>query len=119
MKTPPGKKKKSAGTDETEEVWILKLYVAGQTPRSIAAFANLNEICDEHLAGKYRIEIVDLLKNPNLAKGARTLAVPTLVKKLPAPVKKIIGDLADTEHVLVGLDLQHGERSSKKPRKKQ
>jgi circadian clock protein KaiB len=119
MKSPPAKEKKSAVSDAAEEVWILKLYVAGQTSKSIAAFANLNSICDEHLTGKYRIEIIDLLKNPKLAKGDRILAVPTLVKKLPGPVKKIIGDLADTEHVLVGLDLQHAGRSSNKPRKKQ
>jgi len=94
---------------------MLKLYVAGQTPKSIAAFANLNKICDEHLAGKYRIEIIDLLKNPKLAEGDRILAAPTLVKKLPAPVKRIIGALADAEQVLVGLDLQHAKRSSNKP----
>jgi len=94
------------------------LYVAGQTPKSIAAFANLNKICDEHLKGKYRIEIIDLVKNPKLAKGDRISAMPTLVKKLPAPVKKIIGDLADTEHVLVGLDLQQANRSSHKSRRK-
>lgn len=90
----------------------MKLYVAGQTRKSIAAFANLNQICDEHLTGKYRIEIIDLLKNPKLAKGDRILATPTLVKKLPEPVNKIIGDLADTERVLVGLDLRPAKRSS-------
>ena len=84
----------------------MKLYVAGQTPKSIAAFANLNKICDEHLAGKYRIEIVDLLKNPKLAKGDQIVAIPTLVRHLPPPVKKIIGDLANTERVLVGLNLK-------------
>ncbi len=89
-----------------EEIWILKLYVAGQTSKSITAFANLTEICEEHLNGKYRIEIIDLLKNPLLAKGDQILAIPTLVRKLPTPVKKIIGDLADTERVLVGLDLK-------------
>jgi len=89
-----------------KEIWILKLYVAGQTPKSIAAFANLNKICDEHLAGKYRIEIVDLLKNPKLAKGDQIVAIPTLVRHLPPPVKKIIGDLANTERVLVGLNIK-------------
>jgi circadian clock protein KaiB len=118
MKSPPAKKKRSAGSKAADEVWILKLYVAGQTPKSIAAFANLNKICDEHLPGKYRIEIIDLLKNPKLAEGDRILAAPTLVKKLPAPVKKIIGDLADTEQVLVGLDLQHANRSPNKPERK-
>ncbi|RJQ66396.1 MAG: circadian clock protein KaiB [Desulfobacteraceae bacterium] len=118
MKSPPAKKKKATGTDALDEVWILKLYVAGQTPNSIAAFANLNRICDQHLRGKYRIEIVDLLKSPELGKGDRIFATPTLVKKLPEPVKKIIGNLADTDHVLVGLDLQPAGRSSKKSKRK-
>jgi len=85
--------------------WILKLYVAGQTPKSILAFSNLTKICEEHLKGKYQIEIIDLLENPQLAKGDQILAVPTLVRKLPAPLKKIIGDLSNTEKVLVGLDI--------------
>lgn len=102
----PTGKKKQVKKDPAAEVWILKLYVAGQTPKSIAAFANLNKICDEHLAGKYRIEIVDLLKNPKLAKGDQIVAIPTLVRHLPPPVKKIIGDLANTERVLVGLNLK-------------
>jgi circadian clock protein KaiB len=88
-----------------EGIFELKLYVAGQTSKSIAAFSNLQKICDEHLAGKYKIEIIDLLKNPKLAKGDQIFAVPTLVKKLPEPVRKIIGDLSNTERVLVGLDL--------------
>jgi circadian clock protein KaiB len=86
--------------------WELKLYVAGQTAKSLQAFANLKRICEEHLAGEYRIEIVDLLLNPQLAKGDQILALPTLVRKLPEPVRKIIGDLSNTERVLVGLDLQ-------------
>jgi len=86
--------------------WELRLYVAGQTAKSLLAFANLKRICEEHLAGKYRIEIVDLLKNPTLAKGDQILALPTLVRKLPEPVRKIIGDLSNTERVLIGLDLQ-------------
>ena len=93
--------------DTEEGIWILKLYVAGQTPKSITAFANLCEICEEHLSGKYRIEVIDLLKNPLLAKGDKIIAIPTLVRKLPEPVKKIIGDLANTERVLVGLDIKH------------
>jgi circadian clock protein KaiB len=97
------KSKKSA--EPAEELFELKLYVAGQTPKSIAAFSNLKKICDEHLSGKYKIEIVDLLKNPQLAKGDQILAIPTLVKKLPEPVRKIIGDLSNTDRVLVGLDL--------------
>jgi len=101
----PGKGEQ-AKTDSTEKNWNLRLYVAGQTPKSIAAFANLKKICDEHLAGKYHIEVVDLLKNPQLAKGDQIVAIPTLVRKLPEPLKKIIGDLANTERVLVGLDIR-------------
>jgi len=86
--------------------WELRLYVAGQTAKSLLAFTNLKRICEEHLAGEYRIEIVDLLKNPTLAKGDQILALPTLVRKLPEPVRKIIGDLSNTERVLIGLDLQ-------------
>jgi circadian clock protein KaiB len=89
-----------------EPVWDLRLYVAGQTPKSLTAFANLKRICDEHLSGNYQIEVVDLLKNPQLAKGDQILALPTLVRKLPEPVRKIIGDLSNTERVLVGLDLR-------------
>ena len=87
-------------------MWNLRLYVAGQTPKSLAAFANLNKICKEHLEGSYNIEVIDLLKNPQLAKGDQILAIPTLVRKLPEPIKKIIGDLSDTVRVLVGLDLR-------------
>ena len=86
--------------------WELRLYVAGQTAKSLQAFANLKRICEQHLAGEYRIEVVDLLKDPQLAKGDQILALPTLVRKLPAPVRKIIGDLSNTERVLVGLDLR-------------
>lgn len=89
-----------------EGFWDLKLYVAGQTPRSVAALANLKKICEEHLAGKYRVEVVDLMANPALARHDQILAIPTLVRKLPAPAKKIIGDLSQTERVLVGLDFQ-------------
>jgi circadian clock protein KaiB len=91
---------------ESEERWQLRLYVAGQTPKSIAAFANLKNICAEHLEGKCSVEVIDLLVNPQLAKGDQILAVPTLVRKLPEPVKKIIGDLSNTERVLVGLDIR-------------
>jgi circadian clock protein KaiB len=87
------------------EVWNLRLYVAGQTPKSLTAFANLKKICEEHLKGKYRIEVIDLVKNPKLSQGDQILAVPTLVKKLPLPLKKIIGDLSNTERVLVGLNI--------------
>jgi circadian clock protein KaiB len=106
VKAVPPKKGKKAKTDSTEETWNLRLYVAGQTPKSITAFANLKKICEDHLAGKYRIEVVDLLKNPQLAKGDQIIAIPTLVRKLPEPLKKIIGDLANTERVLVGLDIR-------------
>jgi len=87
------------------EMWHLRLYVAGQTPKSIAAFANLKKICEEHLKGRYTIEVIDLLENPRLAKGDQILAIPTLVRKLPQPLRKIIGDLSNTERVLVGLNL--------------
>lgn len=86
--------------------WDLRLYVAGMTVRAVTAVENLRKICDEHLAGKYRIEVIDLLKNPQLARGDQIIAVPTLVRKLPQPVRKIIGDLSNTTKVLVGLDLR-------------
>ena len=83
----------------------LRLYVAGQTPKSVKAFANLKKICEKHLKGRYTIEVIDLVKNPKLAGGDQILAIPTLVRKLPQPIKKIIGDLSNKERVLVGLDL--------------
>ena len=86
--------------------WNLRLYVAGQSPKSLRAFANLKKICEEHLAGKYTIEIIDLLKNPQLAAGHQIVAIPTLVRQLPVPIKSIIGDLSNVERTLVGLDLQ-------------
>jgi circadian clock protein KaiB len=86
--------------------WELRLYVAGMTVRAVTAFENLQKICNEHMAGKYRIEVIDLLKTPQLAKGDQIIAVPTLVRKLPEPVRKIIGDLSNTDKVLVGLDLR-------------
>ena len=88
------------------ETYRLRLYVAGQTPKSVLAFTNLKQICEEHLQGRYEIEIVDLVENPQLAAGDQILAVPTLVRRLPEPIKKIIGDLSNTERVLVGLDLR-------------
>ena len=87
-------------------VWRLRLYVAGQTPKSLSAFANLKRICETHLAGRYEIEVIDLVINPQLASGDQILAIPTLVRQLPAPMRKIIGDLSNTERVLVGLDLR-------------
>jgi circadian clock protein KaiB len=101
------KKKKPVTDDET---WELRLYVAGKTHRAATALANLKKICEEHLAGRYRLEIVDLLENPALARGDQILAVPTLVRRLPPPVKKIIGDLSNTERVLVGLNLRQVRR---------
>ena len=92
--------------DSKEPTWELRLYVAGQTTKSLQAFANLKRICEEHLASRYQIEVVDLLKSPELAKGDQILALPTLVRKLPEPVRKIIGDLSNTERVLAGLDLR-------------
>ena len=100
------KKKIKEEASEPPERWDLRLYVAGQTARAIAAFANLQKICEEHVPGQYRIEVIDLLKHPQLARGDQILAVPTLVRKLPQPVRKIIGDLSNTEKVLVGLDLR-------------
>lgn len=91
---------------ETGERWILRLYVAGQTPKSVTAFSNLKKICEEHLQGRYQIEVIDLMLNPTLAKDDQILALPTLVRKVPAPMRKIIGDLSNTERVLVGLDVR-------------
>lgn len=95
-----------AGRKRQHPDWELRLYIAGETSKAVAAFANLKRICEEHLKGKYRIEVIDLMKNPTLARGDQILAVPTLVRKLPTPVKKIIGDLSNEERVLVGLDLR-------------
>ena len=91
------------------------MYVAGSTPKSMAAFANLKEICERHLGGRYSIEIIDLLQNPQLARGDQIIAVPTLVRKLPHPVKKIIGDLSNTERVLVGLELKPAGKAQAAP----
>jgi len=88
------------------EAWTLRLYVAGQTPKSIRAFANLEVLCEKHLKGRYQIEVIDLLENPDMARGDQIVAIPTLVVQLPHPVRKIIGDLSDTDRVLVGLALQ-------------
>ena len=99
--TTPRRTKEAAAKE-----WSLRLYVAGQTPRAALAFANLKKLCEERLAGRYHIEIVDLLKDPKLARDDQIVAVPTLVRKLPVPLRKIIGDLSDTERVLVGLDLK-------------
>lgn len=96
----------SADNPGTPECWKLRLYVAGQTPKCLTAFSNLKKICEEHLQGRYDIEIIDLLQTPALAQGDQILAIPTLVRKLPEPVRKIIGDLSNTERVVVGLDIR-------------
>jgi circadian clock protein KaiB len=92
--------------DPSVEKWQLRLYTAGQTPKSLAAFRNLKKVCDENLPGRYEIEVVDLLANPRLAKDHQIVAIPTLVRKLPDPIRKIIGDLSDMERTLVGLELR-------------
>jgi len=96
----------TANQEPGDDTWNLRLYVAGQTPKSIAAFANLKRMCEEHLKGRYTLEIVHLMKNPQLAQGDQILAIPTLVRKVPAPIKRIIGDLSNTERFLVGFDLK-------------
>jgi len=100
---PPGEASEPPVDDE---YWNLRLYVAGQTPKSITAIANLRKICDEHLAGRYQIEVIDLAQQPQLASRDQILAIPTLVRQLPEPFRRIIGDLSNTERVLVGLDLR-------------
>ena len=93
------------GNDHNPEKWELRLYTAGQTPKSLAAIKNLKRVCEEHLAGRYEIEVIDLIEHPALARSDDILAIPTLVRRLPAPLRKIIGDLSDTEKLLVGLQL--------------
>jgi circadian clock protein KaiB len=95
-----------ADQHDGNEKWELRLYTAGQTPKSVAALHNLKRVCEEHLAGNYTIEVIDLLKNPRLAKEDEIIAIPTLVRKIPAPLRKIIGDLSNTERALVGLQLR-------------
>src|SRR3954453_9047019 len=106
MKTTKKSRKAKSKVSDAEETWELRLYVAGQSPKSVKAFANLKTICENHLAGKYRIEIIDLLKNQQVARGDQILAIPTLGKKIPEPARKIIGDLSNPEPALVGLDLR-------------
>ena len=107
MKTPRRTRARSPrGRSASGDFWQLRLYVAGQTPKSLAAYANLKRLCEAHLAGKYHIEIIDLLKDPKLARGDQILAIPTLVRKLPEPVRNIIGDLSNVDRALAGLDLR-------------
>jgi circadian clock protein KaiB len=96
-------------------LWELRLYVAGKTAKSVAAFENLTRLCEEHLAGKYRIEVVDLLRHPQLAKGDQIVAIPTLVRKLPEPIRKVIGDLSNVERTLVGLQLRPAKKQAGPP----
>lgn len=111
MKRRPPARKRPGGKN-APEFWNLRLYVAGQTPKSGRAISNLKKICEEHLAGRYSIEVIDLLKEPQLARGDQILAIPTLVRRLPEPIKKIIGDLSDSERVLIGLDLRPVRRAA-------
>ena len=106
MKTKPTGRSVSASNGRSPKFWQLRLYVAGQTPKSLTALSNLKRICENHLKDRYHIEVIDLVEQPQLSKGDQILAIPTLVRKLPQPVRKIIGDLSNTERVLVGLDLR-------------
>jgi circadian clock protein KaiB len=106
MKTRMAKRRAPGPHSRLSKIWQLRLYVAGQTPRSLVALSNLKKICENHLSGRYNIEVIDLLEKPKLSGGDQILAIPTLVRKLPKPVRKIIGDLSDTERVLVGLILR-------------
>jgi len=110
MKQPATSKRK-VNKSKNVERWSLRLYVAGTTPKSMEALRNLKQICETHLEKKYQVEVVDLLEDPQLAAGDQILAIPTLVRRLPPPLKKIIGDLSDTERVLIGLDLRSGDIS--------
>lgn len=101
-----------------EETWELRLYVAGQSPKSLAAFANLTRLCEEHLPGRYTIEVIDLMDQPQLAAGDQIVAIPTLVRKLPEPLRKIVGDLSNTERTLVGLQLRPARPAGKEARTK-
>src|ERR1700689_3220523 len=113
-KTKRAASKKSVAGNGYSGMVELRLYVAGQTPKSLAALSNLKKICSEHLDGQFRIDVIDLLKNPKLAQGDQILAIPTLVRSLPVPIRKIIGDLSDTERVLVGLNISRTKRKTKK-----
>ena len=103
----------STPKESTAEVWNLRLYVAGQTVKCVAAVRNLNKFCEEHLAGRYRIEVVDLLENPRLARDDQILAIPTLVRKLPEPLRKVVGDLSNAEKMMVGFDLKPAQEPAR------
>jgi circadian clock protein KaiB len=106
MKLKTAKRRARRSPAPPDKFWKLRLYVAGQTPKSLTAFSNLKTICENHLDGRYSIEVIDLVEKPQLSKGDQIVAIPTLVRSLPQPVRKIIGDLSDTERVLIGLDLR-------------
>ena len=108
MKRPakPAEQEAPTGANAETETWELRLYTAGQTPRSVAAFANLKRLCEEHLPGRYKIEVIDLMQHPQLAAGDQIVAIPTLVRKLPEPLRRIVGDLSNSERTLVGLQLR-------------
>ena len=99
----------SPTANTSEEKWMLRLYVAGQTPKSVVARANLYRICEQHMPDRYHVDVIDLLENPQMAKGDQIIAIPTLVRERPTPVRKIIGDLSNTERVLIGLDIRPAE----------
>ena len=104
--TAPSNKQATPTTAVADDLWELRLYVAGQSPKSVAAFANLKKLCEQHLPGRYMIEVIDLIEHPQLAAGDQIVAIPTLVRKLPEPLRKIVGDLSNTERTLVGLQLR-------------
>ena len=114
MSSAKGAKSGSATNDETVETWDLRLYTAGQTPKSLAAIRNLKRICEEHLPGRYHIEVIDLMTNPRLAKDDQIVAIPTLVRKLPVLLRKIVGDLSDEARTLVGLQLRRHQEEERR-----
>ena len=116
MKRPaqPAEQEAPTGANAEAEMWELRLYIAGQTPKSVAAFANLQRLCEEHLPGRYKIEVIDLMQQPQLAAGDQIVAIPTLVRKLPEPLRRIVGDLSNTERTLVGLQLRPATRASER-----
>jgi circadian clock protein KaiB len=111
--TTPTRPIAAVPSQQDEEVWELRLYVAGESPRSVLAFANLKRMCEEHVPGRYRIEVIDLLKHPQLAAGDQIVAIPTLVRRLPEPLRRIVGDLRNTERTLVGLQLRPASDGAK------
>jgi circadian clock protein KaiB len=110
----PAKQTAPTGAKGETETWELRLYIAGQTPSSVAAFANLKKLCEEHLPGRYKIEVIDLIKHPQLAAGDQIVAIPTVVRKLPEPLRKIVGDLSNAERALVGLQLRPAKLAREK-----